>query len=638
MNLNENEIRIIAGSVDGDPARFEITLQRPLIVDDTWALALLEIVVNNDLKLFREGVDIIKVGRRKRVKRFSEERMVTLMNTPLNLLNYSPLLNRILEVEQKTLPEILRTLFDSRAPEVAGQQIGLSRWGLIFIVEKFAGMENDSTDMLWNPSYTKDVLSNIGVSRAWKDLPGLPPTAELSGQFGWFKTLVAMGTSDAQSVLSALYDSIFDNRLHLYASKLNLGTVQLWENVDVLLTKLVNAEPLTNSSGSTNQPVSGADGGVSHTLNADSNRDSTRGASSTAVNGDDGEDSGDESSGVIMPDRDSFATDDEGPADKPDSRALTDSSTPQPRAIRHTRIPGGNTLDVERSHGAPAKPVEKARSGEQPGSSAESSPDVGEETDEAVGGSHNKPGRAVTLEEGDTSSLDEELPKSPDLLVSMETSDEDGQPLDETLRLSEKLHEYKKNPLTSEESLSRNNTGYTIDVSKVEHLDDLDQITKQVERVFALMHESSRHQTTFFYSARDRKVTICVGDGEEVTLGGRLADVYSLPTLMRSGEIHVSSHCVDPYIDNRTFYLYSDVTREILLGESYFPVLAAVPLTNGIVHTGFQRPIFHKLNKNHIVHIRLALFNEVGEQVCFKTDNSSIVKLLFRRTNHGGPI
>lgn len=184
---------------------------------------------------------------------------------------------------------------------------------------------------------------------------------------------------------------------------------------------------------------------------------------------------------------------------------------------------------------------------------------------------------------------------------------------------------------TQETRKRENDKLRTIDVSSARNLEDLERITVHVEKTVNEMRKDGITETSFEYLDSTRKVILTVGNGEEVRLRGRLPEVYSLPKLMGPGEVHISSHWVDPYLDNRTFYLYSDVTREILLGESYFPVLAAVPLTKGTLHARYQRPVFLSLNKNHVVRIRLALYNEVGEKVCFVGNKPTIIKLLLRK-------
>ena len=155
-------------------------------------------------------------------------------------------------------------------------------------------------------------------------------------------------------------------------------------------------------------------------------------------------------------------------------------------------------------------------------------------------------------------------------------------------------------------------------------------MTQKMEKIFACLKDS-----TFTYYENNKKVKIEVGANHEIHLKGRLSLIYSLPPILLPGETYISTYCVDPYIDFRTLYLYSDLIEETLLGESFHPVLQAVSLQIGNLeetqHTVFHTPLFLKLNRTHIVKFTVYLYNEIGQKVNFVTNTPSLIKLLFKK-------
>ena len=146
-------------------------------------------------------------------------------------------------------------------------------------------------------------------------------------------------------------------------------------------------------------------------------------------------------------------------------------------------------------------------------------------------------------------------------------------------------------------------------------------------------------QTKIEYHKKTRKLTVKVGPNEEVRLHGRLSNVFSLPETMSADTTHSSSHCVDPYVDYRTLYVYFDFTREVLLGENFHPVLQTLPLETENLdktqHTIFRAPLFLDLNKNHLVKLSVIVYNEIGEKLKFLTNTPSLIKLLFKKNGRG---
>ena len=57
------EIRLIVSSREDDPARFSIKLHQPLDLDDSWRLALLEIIVPSQVSFLQAEQDVIRIKK-----------------------------------------------------------------------------------------------------------------------------------------------------------------------------------------------------------------------------------------------------------------------------------------------------------------------------------------------------------------------------------------------------------------------------------------------------------------------------------------------------------------------------------------------------------------------------------------------
>jgi len=952
MIPQEDEVRIIAESVEGDPSRFEIDLPNALTLDDTWTVALLEIAVNSDLKVFREGVDTVEIYRGEPAVDGVPQ---NLLDSPIGLTNYFPSVNELLSVGKKTLHELLHRLHDKQDPIFDSPKAGLLRRGMPLLLARFLEIQNDSKERLW--PYTPELLARLGIGRARTELPPLPPTSEMSSEFDWFKSLA--GDGSAQTMLNSLYDSVFDNSLHLYASRADLGTGQLWKRVDELIVKLVSGarlspdgQPSARVRREIREPGGNAlpDGERCADWrvplpDTDRSEDSDRSIVLTkdyvsnrknpgpppfnvgnyfpwfeylmklekksqeevwneiwgevfrthAKTGMDLKDYAEDYNYLLFLCDEFQSTRPQDPLshhflemldnrwrkvpfpsdpklatgrewfdilaedvkelweflyNRPFARhlgekaevvglsqrnffleydqllteALADETTaPAPgfspenyfvwfdtlmqrldkttremwnhlygpgylsrlfplhkhlgvsprkfmemredllklarelQTVRgdskltdgllemlglvHEEFPaqlgtrmisnykllkrvkglcserdwreawnylyergfnlrfrevarllGMSELSFFKEYDRVLKRVRSLNGPRRISSRKETLPrfrignylswfrrlehETGETQDvlwrelyqekRGLDSLHRLSGLNLidfvrsysrlwrislderTMDEGYVPGsfllllqYNDNLAPPPLTNVEWmkEMATELGRDVTSIWRSLYQSKEIAKNFVHFADSLGWDEVSFFYDydalltlANQKKRSDRLPQrytidVSGDLERI------TGNFETVFLYS--DRKVTVCVGEGEEVRLGGRLADVYSLPKLMKSGEIHVSTHCVDPFIDNRTFYLYSDVTREILLGERHFPVLAAIPLSS---HVRFLRPVHLKLNKNHIVHIKLALFNEIGERVAFENNNPSIIKLLFRRSKHGSPV
>lgn len=178
--------------------------------------------------------------------------------------------------------------------------------------------------------------------------------------------------------------------------------------------------------------------------------------------------------------------------------------------------------------------------------------------------------------------------------------------------------------------------GYEIDLAQNTSKKPADLLIEHLVGLFRDMNQTNCCGTMVAFNEDTQKLTIAVHEDEEISLLGRLPDIYSLPRKLKGGEVYTSVYCVDTLIDNRTMYIYSDATKEILLGEKYLPILQtfahnSTGKSNDLNHTIFNPPLFLELNKHHLVRLALAIYNEIGEKARFPPDTPSIIKLVFKK-------
>lgn len=149
------------------------------------------------------------------------------------------------------------------------------------------------------------------------------------------------------------------------------------------------------------------------------------------------------------------------------------------------------------------------------------------------------------------------------------------------------------------------------------------------------LNDNSNFLSTAIFDEISQKLTIKVSEKEKIILHGKMPEVLSLPRIMNGSNTYVSSHCVDPYINNRIHYIYCDISEHIVLGENYAPVVQIFStLHEGKNHTSFQTPIFIPIARKNLRKINLVIYNEIGEKIKFITSQPSTAKILL--SEYGG--
>lgn len=186
-------------------------------------------------------------------------------------------------------------------------------------------------------------------------------------------------------------------------------------------------------------------------------------------------------------------------------------------------------------------------------------------------------------------------------------------------------------------STSKHRTYRTFDMSLNSnvHVSPYKVLADQLSKTLTKASVSSR----YFFDEMTRKGIFIVGDDEWIGLSGELSYMMSLPNLMRPGQTYESEYCVDIFQNHRTIYVYSDLGKEVIMGEGNHPFLQSFSIggsgdeNRGIInYVEFHKPIFLPLQKHHITSINFSIRNSVGEKLKFSSSSpTTVCKLLFKR-------
>ena len=159
-----------------------------------------------------------------------------------------------------------------------------------------------------------------------------------------------------------------------------------------------------------------------------------------------------------------------------------------------------------------------------------------------------------------------------------------------------------------------------------------------VDTITSFFNNNQNFFSTAKFDKFSQKLTLKLAQNEKVILHGKMSDVLSLPQTMMGSNIYISSHCVDEYINNRLFYIYCDISKHLVLGGNYAPLVQIFsPFHKGKKknYTNFPAPIFVPIAENNPKKINLVVYNEVGEKVTFLSSQPSTAKILLSKNGNG---
>lgn len=102
---------------------------------------------------------------------------------------------------------------------------------------------------------------------------------------------------------------------------------------------------------------------------------------------------------------------------------------------------------------------------------------------------------------------------------------------------------------------------------------------------------------------------------------------------MLGGASYTSKYCLDANIDNRTHYIYCDMTQEMTLGDNKHAVLQTFAINPGerVVHRTFWPALYIKLRTKILTEFNIYIFNEIGQKINFSGQSQSFIKLSIKR-------
>jgi hypothetical protein len=157
------------------------------------------------------------------------------------------------------------------------------------------------------------------------------------------------------------------------------------------------------------------------------------------------------------------------------------------------------------------------------------------------------------------------------------------------------------------------------------------------------------------FQLRDDIVELALADSQSITLHPQLSAIlgfktnhwvqgehplllpppkgWSTSSEVENLDIIKASYKGDIRVNMYNMFVYSNIVKETLVGDSFVPLLRTVPLDNEIgnyVHKSFETPHYIPLNTQFIPSIEIKLTDDTGE--CVRFDRGKvIVKLHFRK-------
>ena len=143
----------------------------------------------------------------------------------------------------------------------------------------------------------------------------------------------------------------------------------------------------------------------------------------------------------------------------------------------------------------------------------------------------------------------------------------------------------------------------------------------------------------FIFDELSHKTTLELQPGRGVQLSKRLSSVLSLQEIAenknkKNNLMIFSKYCTDVRLHFWNIYIYSNLTKPIILGEKFFPLLQTLAIESFDEHhvsKSFNPPMFMPLSTRFIPDIDIKICDELGRNLQFRSGCSILCKLLFKR-------
>lgn len=143
----------------------------------------------------------------------------------------------------------------------------------------------------------------------------------------------------------------------------------------------------------------------------------------------------------------------------------------------------------------------------------------------------------------------------------------------------------------------------------------------------------------FQFDELSHKTTLTLQASRGIHLSKRLSHVLSLKEIVENKNkkkelMAFSNYCTDVRLHFWNIYIYSNLTKPIILGEKLYPVLQTLPVESfheNYMIKSFNPPMFMPLSTHFIPEIEIKICDELGRNLEFKSGCSTLCKLLFKR-------
>jgi len=143
----------------------------------------------------------------------------------------------------------------------------------------------------------------------------------------------------------------------------------------------------------------------------------------------------------------------------------------------------------------------------------------------------------------------------------------------------------------------------------------------------------------FRFEEITNKALLILQPNRGVEFSKRLATVLSLKESIenktRTESRALSEYCIDPRLHFWNIYIYSNLTKPVILGEKLFPILQTLPAENfneNYLSKSFNPPMLIPLSSYYIPDIKLKICDELGRPLRFKSSCSVLCKLVFKKS------
>lgn len=164
---------------------------------------------------------------------------------------------------------------------------------------------------------------------------------------------------------------------------------------------------------------------------------------------------------------------------------------------------------------------------------------------------------------------------------------------------------------------------------------------KLIEIINEKLAEKKLHPSfQFSFEELTHKTKVELDPNRGVQFSKRLSSVLSFDEIVENKKKYRvsinSQYCTDVRMHFWNIYVYSNLTKPIILGETLYPVLQTLSVEcfdGSFLTKTYSPPMFMPLATHYIPDIEIKICDELGRPLKFKSGCSTLCKLLFKRDN-----